>query len=104
MVCQWYLVAWLPMNCHCADFGFLVLIWHLAGFTEEPIRACCGGGGPYNYNPGAACGSPGATVCRDPSAHVHWDGIHLTEAAYKYIADGWLSGLYAYPPVLDLLQ
>ncbi|PWZ08685.1 GDSL esterase/lipase [Zea mays] len=68
------------------------------GFTEEPIRACCGGGGPYNYNPGAACGSPGATVCRDPSAHVHWDGIHLTEAAYKYIADGWLSGLYAYPP------
>jgi hypothetical protein len=35
---------------------------------------------------------------------VHWDGIHLTEAAYKYIADGWLSGLYAYPPILDLLQ
>lgn len=74
------------------------------GFTEEPIRACCGGGGPYNYNPGAACGSPGSTVCREPSAHVHWDGIHLTEAAYKYIANGWLNGLYAYPSILDLLQ
>ncbi|CAD6334307.1 unnamed protein product [Miscanthus lutarioriparius] len=74
------------------------------GFTEEPIRACCGGGGPYNYNPGAACGSPGSTVCRQPSAHVHWDGIHLTEAAYKYIANGWLNGLYAYPSILDLLQ
>nr|CAB3459836.1 unnamed protein product [Digitaria exilis] len=74
------------------------------GFTEDPLRACCGGGGPYNYNPEAACGSPGATVCGDPSAYVHWDGIHLTEAAYKYIANGWLSGLYAHPSILDLAQ
>ncbi|CAN6326316.1 unnamed protein product [Urochloa humidicola] len=74
------------------------------GFTEEPLRACCGGGGPYNYNPEAACGSPGATVCGDPSTHVHWDGIHLTEAAYKYIANGWLNGLYAYPSILGLAQ
>ncbi|CAL5097548.1 unnamed protein product [Urochloa decumbens] len=73
------------------------------GFAEEPLRACCGGGGPYNYNPEAACGSPGATVCGDPSTYVHWDGIHLTEAAYKYIAHGWLNGLYAYPSILDLL-
>ena len=77
------------------------LAW-FAGFSEEPLRACCGGGGPYNYNPEAACGSPGATVCGDPSAYVHWDGIHLTEAAYKYIANGWLNGLYAYPSILDL--
>ncbi|CAN6353381.1 unnamed protein product [Urochloa humidicola] len=74
------------------------------GFTEEPLRACCGGGGPYNYNPEAACGSPGAIVCSDPSTYVHWDGIHLTEAAYKYIAHGWLNGLYAYPSILDLAQ
>nr|CAB3463524.1 unnamed protein product [Digitaria exilis] len=74
------------------------------GFIEEPLRACCGGGGPYNYNPEAACGSPGATACGDPSAYVHWDGIHLTEAAYKYIANGWLNGLYAHPSILDLAQ
>jgi hypothetical protein len=53
----------------------------------------------------AACGSPGATtVCGDPSKYVHWDGVHLTEAAYKYIANGWLNGLYAYPSILDLAQ
>ncbi|CAN6335977.1 unnamed protein product [Urochloa humidicola] len=74
------------------------------GFTEEPLRACCGGGGPYNYNPEAACGSSGATVCGDPSTYVHWDGIHLTEAAYKYIAHGWLNGLYAYPSILNMAQ
>ncbi|KAJ1262134.1 hypothetical protein BS78_09G084300 [Paspalum vaginatum] len=74
------------------------------GFAEDPLRACCGGGGPYNYNPGAACGSPGSTVCQEPSVHVYWDGIHLTEATYKYIADGWLNGLYAYPSILDLAQ
>uniref|UniRef100_A0A0D3G4F6 Esterase n=1 Tax=Oryza barthii TaxID=65489 RepID=A0A0D3G4F6_9ORYZ len=67
------------------------------GFTQQPLKACCGGGGPYNYNPGAACGSPGASTCGDPSAYVNWDGIHLTEAAYKYVAGGWLNGVYAYP-------
>lgn len=83
----------------------LVRLGIIAGFTEEPLRACCGGGGPYNYNTAAACGSPGATtVCGDPSKYVHWDGVHLTEAAYKYIANGWLNGLYAYPSILDLAQ
>jgi phospholipase/lecithinase/hemolysin len=73
------------------------------GFTQQPLKACCGGGGPYNYNPGAACGSPGASTCGDPSAYVNWDGIHLTEAAYKYVAGGWLNGVYAYPSILSLL-
>ncbi|KAF0924644.1 hypothetical protein E2562_010241 [Oryza meyeriana var. granulata] len=73
------------------------------GFTQQPLKACCGGGGPYNYNPGAACGSPGASTCSEPSAYVNWDGIHLTEAAYKYVAGGWLNGVYAYPSILSLL-
>uniref|UniRef100_A0A0D9ZVN5 Esterase n=1 Tax=Oryza glumipatula TaxID=40148 RepID=A0A0D9ZVN5_9ORYZ len=73
------------------------------GFTQQPLKACCGGGGPYNYNPGAACGSPGASTCGDPSAYVNWDGIHLTEAAYKYVAGGWLNGVYAYPSILSIL-
>uniref|UniRef100_A0A0E0JFK5 Esterase n=1 Tax=Oryza punctata TaxID=4537 RepID=A0A0E0JFK5_ORYPU len=64
------------------------------------LRACCGGGGPYNYNVTAACGFPGASACPDPAASVNWDGIHLTEAAYGRIAAGWLHGPYAHPPIL----
>ncbi|KAK9150457.1 hypothetical protein Syun_008766 [Stephania yunnanensis] len=57
------------------------------GFSKGGLRACCGGGGPYNFNTSARCGNPGFTVCEDPSSYVNWDGIHLTEAAYKWIAN-----------------
>uniref|UniRef100_A0A0E0DTN1 Esterase n=1 Tax=Oryza meridionalis TaxID=40149 RepID=A0A0E0DTN1_9ORYZ len=62
------------------------------GFAAGGIlRACCGGGGPYNWNGSAICGMAGAVTCEDPSASVHWDGGHYTEAIYRYIAKGWLS-------------
>ncbi|XP_038985536.1 GDSL esterase/lipase At5g45910-like [Phoenix dactylifera] len=61
------------------------------GFSNGALISCCGGGGPYNFNPQAWCAEPGATVCEDPSKSIFWDGIHLTEAAYRYIAKGWLS-------------
>jgi len=64
----------------------------IAGFTRDVLRCCCGGGGKYNVNVSAGCGKPGATVCRDPSTYLFWDG-HLTEAAHRYIADGWLSSI-----------
>lgn len=63
-----------------------------AGFGESPLAACCGsGGGDYNLNPTAACGDEGSSVCSDPSRQISWDGIHLTEAAYRVIAGGLLS-------------
>uniref|UniRef100_A0A0E0A1D8 Uncharacterized protein n=1 Tax=Oryza glumipatula TaxID=40148 RepID=A0A0E0A1D8_9ORYZ len=63
-----------------------------AGFAAGgSLRACCGGGGPYNWNGSAICGMAGAVACEDPSASVHWDGGHYTEAMYRYIAKGWLS-------------
>ncbi|KAK1285847.1 GDSL esterase/lipase [Acorus calamus] len=65
------------------------------GFGNGSLSACCGGGGPYNFNPSVWCGQPGAMVCKDPSKHVNWDGIHPTEAAYRLIADGLINGLYA---------
>ncbi|KAJ4765787.1 GDSL esterase/lipase [Rhynchospora pubera] len=72
----------------------------LYGFTVNgsPFVACCGGGGPYNYNSSAVCGQSGVTACPDPTT-VNWDGIAFTEKAYNIIANGWRNGLYAIPPI-----
>ncbi|XP_049394056.1 GDSL esterase/lipase At1g28590-like [Solanum stenotomum] len=66
------------------------------GFTST-IVACCGGGGPYNYDSKRPCGSPSSNYCDTPSSYVSWDGVHLTEAAYKLIAKGLLQGPYTIP-------
>ncbi|KAL8197904.1 hypothetical protein R6Q57_030095, partial [Mikania cordata] len=52
------------------------------GFTNGALKACCGGEGPFNYNPLIACSDPLATSCAEPDAYFNWDGLHLTEAAY----------------------
>ncbi|KAF8392886.1 hypothetical protein HHK36_021126 [Tetracentron sinense] len=67
------------------------------GFSEGCLTACCGGGGPYNYNKSLVCGNRGARVCDDPSLYVSWDGMHLTEAAYKAIAYYILQGFKDIP-------
>ena len=72
-------------------------VWD-AGFTNVH-SACCGQGGRYNFNGSALCGAPGSTVCVDPSTFISWDGIHLTEAASRIIANGMLQGLYTTPPM-----
>ncbi|KAL6626960.1 hypothetical protein ACP70R_030686 [Stipagrostis hirtigluma subsp. patula] len=70
--------------------------------TDGALRTCCGGaGGKYNFNLTALCGMPGVNACEDPAAYVNWDGVHLTEAANRRIADGWLRGPYAHPPILS---
>jgi phospholipase/lecithinase/hemolysin len=71
--------------------------------TDGALRACCGGGGGrYNFDLAALCGMPGVSAaCADPSAYVDWDGVHLTEAANRRIAEGWLRGPYAHPPILS---
>lgn len=69
-----------------------------AGFTNLN-SACCGGGGPNNFNFSALCGATGSTVCMDPSTFASWDGIHLTEAAYRNIANGMIEGNYTTPPM-----
>ncbi|KAJ4752370.1 GDSL esterase/lipase [Rhynchospora pubera] len=72
----------------------------LYGFTVNgsPLVACCGGGGPYNYNSSAVCGQSGVAACPDPTT-VNWDGIAFTEKAYNIIANGWRNGLFAIPPI-----
>ncbi|OEL21088.1 GDSL esterase/lipase [Dichanthelium oligosanthes] len=70
------------------------------GFSTA-FQTCCGsGGGKYNYQNSARCGMSGASACSNPAAHLSWDGIHLTEAAYKQITDGWLNGAYCHPAIL----
>ncbi|WVZ72878.1 hypothetical protein U9M48_021269 [Paspalum notatum var. saurae] len=67
------------------------------GFAEDALTLCCGGPGRFHYNRRVFCGDPGATKCRDPSARLFWDGVHLTEAAYRYIAADWLSAINSPP-------
>ncbi|CAM0951533.1 unnamed protein product [Alopecurus aequalis] len=68
------------------------------------LRACCGGGGEYNWNATAVCGMPGVTACKDPSAFISWDGVHYTEAIYRRIVKGWLYGPFADPPILSVIR
>ncbi|PIA51458.1 hypothetical protein AQUCO_01100355v1 [Aquilegia coerulea] len=75
------------------------------GFLE-PFRTCCGTGGPpYNFDPLATCGSQTASKpCSHPARYINWDGIHLTEAMYKRVADLLLHGGYTNPPFDFLLS
>ncbi|RID46250.1 hypothetical protein BRARA_I02930 [Brassica rapa] len=66
----------------------------LLRLIQEPAKF----GGRYNYTFGVKCGLKGVECCNDPSKYVNWDGIHMTEAAYKWIAEGLLKGPYATPP------
>jgi len=69
-----------------------------SGFMNRPLSACCGAGGPYNYTVGRKCGTDIVESCDDPSKYVAWDGVHMTEAAYRLMAEGILNGPYAIPP------
>lgn len=66
----------------------------VVGFKEGALVACCGAGGPYNFNASVQCGYPPTKGCDDPNLYANWDGIHLTEAAYKWLANGILTGAY----------
>uniref|UniRef100_A0A453A9S1 GDSL esterase/lipase n=1 Tax=Aegilops tauschii subsp. strangulata TaxID=200361 RepID=A0A453A9S1_AEGTS len=57
---------------------------------EDVLMVCCGGPGRYGMNSTVPCGDAAATTCRDPSARLYWDGVHLTEAANRHVADVWL--------------
>ncbi|XP_030521700.2 GDSL esterase/lipase At5g45910-like [Rhodamnia argentea] len=67
--------------------------YNFSGLTHG---ACCGAGGPLNFNVSKMCGSS-SSVCKDPSASIIWDGVHLTEAAYRHMANGLLDGPFTSP-------
>ncbi|KAK4477884.1 hypothetical protein RD792_017149 [Penstemon davidsonii] len=61
------------------------------GFTGGALKACCGGGGLYNFNFTVQCGHPSSVRCVDPSSYMNWDGMHFTEVAAKWIAKSVLT-------------
>ncbi|KAL8236121.1 hypothetical protein R6Q59_017202 [Mikania micrantha] len=67
------------------------------GFTNGALTACCGGGGPYNYNQQVECADPSSTTCSQPETYANWDGLHLTEAAYHVIFKSLFQGTYTSP-------
>ncbi|THU70024.1 hypothetical protein C4D60_Mb08t20630 [Musa balbisiana] len=73
------------------------------GFKDGALRTCCGAPGlrDYNFNLHAKCDQNGSSVCPDPTTHVSWDGIHMTEASHRIIAQGWLHGPYVDPPIVS---
>ena len=77
---------------------------YIAGFTKGALIACCGAGGPYNYNTSVGCGLPLGIACDDPSQYVSWDGKHLTKAAYRWNTIGLLEGPYTIPQISTLCE
>lgn len=75
----------------------LTLFLYVLGFTNGALKACCGGGGPFNYNSSIPCADPSSTVCARPDTYANWDGLHLTEAAYKIIYMSLFQGPYTMP-------
>ncbi|CAN4111138.1 unnamed protein product [Withania somnifera] len=60
------------------------------GFDKNSLqKACCGVGGNYNHDIHKNCGSPGVQACADANTYISWDGVHLTQKAYKWLAR-WL--------------
>ncbi|TXG56201.1 hypothetical protein EZV62_017514 [Acer yangbiense] len=75
---------------------------------KDPLRACCGHGGKYNFNSKRRCGSKIiengkeiviANACKDPSVKVIWDGIHFTEAANRWMFKQLVNGSFSDPPI-----
>lgn len=61
-----------------------------AGFdTTSTLRACCGSGGQYKYSSSTVCGSINFSVCSQPDQYISWDGMHMTQKAYEFLAK-WL--------------
>ncbi|KAL8140131.1 hypothetical protein V2J09_006152 [Rumex salicifolius] len=69
------------------------------GFEEDGVfKACCGkGDNDYNCDSNEQCGTEGVPVCSDPAKRLSWDGLHLTQQAYKHLADWLLSDMFSLP-------
>ncbi|XP_020106598.1 sinapine esterase-like isoform X2 [Ananas comosus] len=81
-----------------ADYheAFVHLLDHASDF-DSLLTACCGSGGEYNFEISAMCGAPGSSSCSDPNQYISWDGLHLTQEAYRVMAQSLIMEGFAYP-------
>ncbi|KAI3939849.1 hypothetical protein MKW98_029625 [Papaver atlanticum] len=75
---------------------------------KQPLRACCGRGGKFNFNSKYQCGAKmkvnnGTEIligsCKNPKVKISWDGVHYTEAANKFVFDQIVDGSFSDPPM-----
>uniref|UniRef100_A0A0E0MFU2 Esterase n=1 Tax=Oryza punctata TaxID=4537 RepID=A0A0E0MFU2_ORYPU len=84
-------------------FMHLIQKAYLLGFEESSLfKACCGAGGKYNFDMNLMCGAVGTSACMDPTRHISWDGIHLTQQAYRTMALSLIMEGFAQP--VDIVQ
>ncbi|KAL2895788.1 hypothetical protein RDABS01_000786 [Bienertia sinuspersici] len=80
------------------------LLQHAAslGFDKhETQKTCCGmGDNAYNFNMTQMCGGNGVSVCPHPHKRVSWDGVHMTQHAYKVMAT-WLLKYNILPRIIN---
>ncbi|XP_027089641.1 GDSL esterase/lipase At5g03980-like [Coffea arabica] len=57
------------------------------------LKSRCGIGGIYNYDGRWMCGTPGVPVCRGPEKYIYWDGIHMTQKAYRHTSEFLISDI-----------
>ncbi|WOG96308.1 hypothetical protein DCAR_0415643 [Daucus carota subsp. sativus] len=69
---------WLLENCSYLGFDI-----------TSALKACCGSGGKYRYSSSRVCGRAKLPVCSNPDQFISWDGMHMTQRAYKFLAK-WL--------------
>ncbi|KAK1425373.1 hypothetical protein QVD17_20725 [Tagetes erecta] len=66
------------------------------GFTNAGLKMCYACEGAFNYT-SMTCEDERMTLCEEPDTYISWDGIHLTEAAYKLISKSLFQGPYTEP-------
>ncbi|CAD6335637.1 unnamed protein product [Miscanthus lutarioriparius] len=90
-----------------ADYfdSFLTLLHNASTLGFDPAstrKACCGAGdGEYNFDWRRMCGFDGAAACAEPSTYLSWDGIHMTQAAYRAMSRLIYHGKYLQPQILS---
>ena len=71
----------------CVDFAHKFV----EGFVQT-LQGCCGTG---LLEMGPVCNVLDPT-CPDPSKYLFWDAVHLTQAAYRFLAESGLRNVLPY--------
>ncbi|XP_047975149.1 acetylajmalan esterase-like [Salvia hispanica] len=58
----------------------------LFGLNRTTLLTPCCKSKQYNFISSEFCGNPTVPVCSNPGQYIHWDGLHLTQEAYRRIS------------------